>query len=67
MARLDPHSQADLTQGRIAEVALDLKVDFASRTLSGEARLTLENPSAGAGAHTPHSESSAVRQKRLLH
>ncbi len=47
MARLDPHSHADLAQGRIAEVALDLKVDFASRTLSGEARLTLEDPSAG--------------------
>jgi leukotriene-A4 hydrolase len=47
MARLDPHSHADLSQGRIAEVALDLKVDFEARRLSGEARLTLEVASAG--------------------
>ena len=47
MARLDPHSHADLTQGRVTALELDLKVDFAARTLAGEAVLRLDAPATG--------------------
>jgi leukotriene-A4 hydrolase len=47
MATLDPHSHADLTQGQIRELELDLKVDFANKTLGGEAVLQLAQESAG--------------------
>jgi leukotriene A-4 hydrolase/aminopeptidase len=47
MARLDPHSYTDLDQGRLTEVALYLRVDFAARKLRGRARLTLEEPRSG--------------------
>ena len=47
MARLDPHSYADLTQGKVHALKLELRVDFAARTLQGEATLLLESPSKG--------------------
>ncbi len=47
MARQDPHSYADLDQGRLTEVALFLRVDFAARQLKGRARLTLAEPVSG--------------------
>jgi leukotriene-A4 hydrolase len=45
--RNDPHSYADLSQGRTAHLELDWVVDFGARRLRGTARLTLE--SAGVG------------------
>jgi aminopeptidase N len=39
---VDPHSYADLEQGRITHMDLALVVDFSSRTLRGEARYELD-------------------------
>jgi leukotriene-A4 hydrolase len=47
MARQDPHSYTDLDQGRLTDVALFLRVDFAGKKLHGRARLTLDKPTAG--------------------
>ncbi len=47
MSRRDPHSYADLDQGRVTHVDLDLAVDFARRTLAGTATLELAAPAAG--------------------
>ena len=47
MSRRDPHSYADLDQGRVAHVDLDLAVDFATRQLTGTATLKLAAPAAG--------------------
>src|SRR5258708_20084299 len=47
MARLDPHSYADTTQPQTRSIELSLKVDFASRTLSGEAVLRFREAGAG--------------------
>jgi len=47
MSRQDPHSYSDLEQGRLTEVALELRVDFAASLLRGRARLTLEEPTGG--------------------
>ena len=46
--RQDPHSFADLAQARTERVDLDLRVDFASRTLRGEAALHFAAPATGA-------------------
>jgi len=43
----DPHSHADLRQGRITAVDLNLAVDFAARQLAGTATLTLAAPATG--------------------
>jgi aminopeptidase N len=48
MARLDPHSCNDDAQPETASLALKLAVDFASRTLAGEATLTFRAPGSGA-------------------
>ncbi|MFH2009311.1 MAG: M1 family metallopeptidase [bacterium] len=47
MARRDPHSYADLDQGRLIEAALFLSVDFGARLLRGRVRLTLQEPTSG--------------------
>src|SRR5260370_6148014 len=47
MARLDPHSYADTAQPQTRSIELSLKVDFASRTLSGEAVLRFRQAGAG--------------------
>src|SRR5438132_1160217 len=47
MARLDPHSYADSDQPRTARLDLDLRVDFSSHVLRGEAALTLAEPGVG--------------------
>ncbi len=47
MARQDPHSYTDLDQGRLTEVALFLRVDFAAKQLRGHARLSLQGPTSG--------------------
>ena len=47
MSRLDPHSYADLEQGRIAAMSLDLFVNFAARRLEGTAVARLAEPAAG--------------------
>jgi len=47
VSRRDPHSYADLEQGRVTHVDLDLDVDFATRRLTGTARLNLAAPAAG--------------------
>src|SRR5260370_36129952 len=47
MARLDPHSYADTAQPQTRSIELSLKVDFASRTLSGEAVLRFREAGAG--------------------
>src|SRR5207302_1100070 len=45
--RFDPHSYADIGQPRTAHVELALRVDFAERTLRGEAALRFAAPGAG--------------------
>jgi leukotriene-A4 hydrolase len=47
MARFDPHSYTDPSQGTTTRLELDLAVDFAARTLAGEAVLHLAEPGAG--------------------
>jgi aminopeptidase N len=47
MARLDPHSYADLSQARVARLSWRARVDFASRTLEGTATLHLEGARPG--------------------
>ncbi|MBK7190018.1 MAG: M1 family peptidase [bacterium] len=47
MSRRDPHSYADLEQGRVTHVDLDLDVDFATRKLTGVARLRLAAAASG--------------------
>ena len=47
MARLDPHSYADLDQGRIARLDLVLAADFGARVLSGTVALHLAAPASG--------------------
>src|SRR5260370_15504656 len=47
MARLDPHSYADTAQPQTRSIELSVKVDFASRTLSGEAVLRFRQAGAG--------------------
>src|SRR5260370_32213068 len=47
MARLDPHSYADTAQPQTKSIELSLKVDLASRTLSGEAVLRFRQAGAG--------------------
>ena len=53
MSRRDPHSYADLEQGRVTHVDLDLDVDFATRRLTGTARLTLAAPAVALWIWTP--------------
>jgi len=45
--RHDPHSYADLDQGRTTHLDLHLRVDFGTRTLAGTATLTLAEPGSG--------------------
>ncbi len=45
--RDDPHSYADLTQGRTTHLELDWEVDFEARRLRGTVRLTLDAAAAG--------------------
>jgi leukotriene-A4 hydrolase len=45
--RNDPHSYADLSQGRTTHLALEWVVDFAERKLRGTACLTLQSPGTG--------------------
>src|SRR5512146_2445887 len=47
MARQDPHSWCDDQQARTKELQWKAKVDFAQKTLDGEATLVLEKPSSG--------------------
>jgi aminopeptidase N len=47
MARLDPHSYADETHPRVASLAWEARVDFASRTLDAAATLELAVPASG--------------------
>lgn len=47
MTRLDPHSVADLDQGRCVGAHLDLAVDFAARTLRGSVELHLHEVGSG--------------------
>lgn len=47
MSRRDPHSYADLDQGRVAAMDLDLFVDFGTRRLEGTAVARLAAPAAG--------------------
>ena len=47
MARLGPHSYADLDQGRVARLALEWEVDFVDHRLRGEATLKLAEPAEG--------------------
>ncbi len=47
MSRRDPHSYADLEQGRVTHVDLDLDVDFSARKLTGVARLRLAAAASG--------------------
>ncbi len=47
MSRRDPHSYADLEQGRVAHVDLDLDLDFATSRITGRARLDLAAPAGG--------------------
>jgi len=47
LSRPDPHSYADLDQGRISHQDLDLFIDFASRRIEGAATLTLAVPAGG--------------------
>jgi len=45
--RADPHSHADLEQGRVVHLAWAFAVDFSARTLTGEATLTLDHAASG--------------------
>ena len=47
MSRRDPHSYADLDQGRVSSMDLDLNVDFATRRLEGTATLKLAAATGG--------------------
>jgi leukotriene-A4 hydrolase len=47
MARLDPHSYADLDQGRVADLSWYVDVDFRQRVLHCRATLHLEAPIEG--------------------
>ncbi|HPF69932.1 MAG TPA: M1 family metallopeptidase [Candidatus Krumholzibacteria bacterium] len=47
MSRRDPHSYADLDQGRVTHVDLDLDLDFATSRITGRARLDLAAPTQG--------------------
>jgi len=47
MARHDPHSYADLAQGRIRHIVFRLEADFAQRQLRGTARYRLDMPARG--------------------
>ncbi|MBN2799079.1 MAG: M1 family metallopeptidase [Deltaproteobacteria bacterium] len=47
MTQTDPHSVADLTQGRVTHIHLVWKVDFDARALVGAATLHLDQPAAG--------------------
>ena len=48
MRRADPHSVTAPDQGRVTRIRLDLDIDFASRRLVGEARLSLADVAGGA-------------------
>jgi len=48
MPRHDPHSFADLSQGRIRHIAFDLTVDFDRHQIRGTARYRLDRPARGA-------------------
>jgi len=45
--RADPHSHADLEQGRVTHLSWVLTVDFEARCLHGEARLSLAEAASG--------------------
>ncbi|MBE0567688.1 MAG: M1 family metallopeptidase [Krumholzibacteria bacterium] len=47
MSRRDPHSYADLDQGRVSHLDLDLDLDFATSRITGRARLDLAAPAGG--------------------
>jgi leukotriene-A4 hydrolase len=47
MARRDPHSYADLDQGVVDHIHLDLYVNFSERSVHGGVRLQLREPAAG--------------------
>jgi len=47
MTRHDPHSYADLTQGKIAHIDLHIKTDFDTHILKIEAEYRLEEPVSG--------------------
>jgi leukotriene-A4 hydrolase len=47
MPRFDPHSWCDGDQPRQRHLDLELSVDFQARTLSGHARIHLDEPSSG--------------------
>jgi len=47
MSTRDPHSFADIRQGRIRHIDFDLAVDFDTRTLHGTGTYTVEAPVAG--------------------
>jgi aminopeptidase N len=47
MARLDPHSFADLSQARVAHLTWTARVSFAERVLHGTAELRLAAPAEG--------------------
>ena len=47
MSQRDPHSYTALDQGRVTSLELDLKVDFTSRRINGNARLNLAGPVSG--------------------
>jgi aminopeptidase N len=47
MARHDPHSYADLAQGRIRHIVFQLEADFDRRQLNGTARYVLDQPRRG--------------------
>ncbi len=47
MARHDPHSYADLSQGRIQHIDLQLEVDFERHELRGTCHYRLETPATG--------------------
>ncbi|MCP4574273.1 MAG: M1 family metallopeptidase [bacterium] len=47
MSRPDPHSFADLDQGRVSALDLDLAVDFATSRILGKATLHLAAPAGG--------------------
>jgi len=47
VSRRDPHSYADLDQGRVVFVDLDLDLDFATSCIAGRARLELAEPATG--------------------
>ena len=48
MSRRDPHSHADLDQGRVQSLDLDLSVDFDASRIHGRAELKLAAPVTGA-------------------